>query len=495
MSITTVLSLLWALVLMALFFGGSIFVHELGHFLAARRRGVKVDRFSIGFGPKIFAWTGKDGVEYRLSWIPLGGYVALPQLADMRGIEGEPTSVASDLDVGRSTLDVGCSGRSPAPPPSYSTKMLVFVAGAVCNIIFAFALASILWIAGLPQEEPTQIGYVASTLVTTDGNKIPSPGATAGLRPGDIITHVDGKAVSRFREIEDLVILGSGRTPDGSPEVALTVLRDNTPLTLSLIPAYVGPERIRSIGIAPSANPAVDSFSADSAARDAGLRIGDIITHIDDRAAYYVGSISDYLREHGAKPVRVSGLRDGQPFTLTVTPRLVNDENTGQPVPRIGVLLNPHILNAPLVHIPPHEQIARHIRTTWRTIVSLVSPKSDIGVSKLSGPVGIAHVFIRLAQVDLRSVIWFTVLLNINLAIFNLLPIPVLDGGHMMFATIGKLRGRPLPMKFVMNTQAVFMALLLTMILYVSFFDIRRVKRDIMPDTPAVEQPADAPAK
>jgi len=82
-----ILSNLWSVLLIAVFFGGSIFVHELGHFLAARRRGVVVERFSIGFGPKIFSWKGKDGVEYRLSWLPLGGYVSLPQLADMRGRE------------------------------------------------------------------------------------------------------------------------------------------------------------------------------------------------------------------------------------------------------------------------------------------------------------------------------------------------------------------------------------------------------------------------
>src|SRR3954468_24930531 len=88
----TLLSNVWSIFLVVIFFGGSIFVHELGHFLAARRRGLKVDRFSIGFGPKIFAWKGKDGVEYRLSWLPLGGYVSLPQLADMRAIEGTPSA-------------------------------------------------------------------------------------------------------------------------------------------------------------------------------------------------------------------------------------------------------------------------------------------------------------------------------------------------------------------------------------------------------------------
>src|SRR6478609_7529463 len=107
----------WAIFLIVLFFGGSIFVHELGHFLAARRRGVKVSRFSIGFGPAIWKRVAKDGVEYRLSWIPLGGYVALPQLADMAAIEGE----AEDTE--------------PLPPVSYSTRMIVFAAGAFFNIL------------------------------------------------------------------------------------------------------------------------------------------------------------------------------------------------------------------------------------------------------------------------------------------------------------------------------------------------------------------------
>src|SRR3954465_984905 len=106
--ISSLFSSLWSIFLIVLFFGGSIFVHELGHFLAARRRGVKVTRFSIGFGPAIWSHTGKDGVEYRVSWIPLGGYVALPQLADMPALEGE-SEPAENL-----------------PPVSYSSRMIVF---------------------------------------------------------------------------------------------------------------------------------------------------------------------------------------------------------------------------------------------------------------------------------------------------------------------------------------------------------------------------------
>jgi regulator of sigma E protease len=111
-------------------------------------------------------------------------------------------------------------------------------------------------------------------------------------------------------------------------------------------------------------------------------------------------------------------------------------------------------------------------------LAALLSPKSDIGPSKLSGPIGIGRGFHQVAQVDWRLVLWFTVLVNVNLAIMNLMPIPVLDGGHIVFATIGKLRGQPLPMRFMHSVQSGFMALILCMILYVSFHDVRRIVRD-----------------
>ena len=129
--------------------GVLITIHEYGHFWVARRCGIKVLRFSIGFGPKIVSWTRK-GVEYRLSWLPLGGYVALPQLADMRGIEGD-----SDLDA------------KVLPQIGYADKVIVSVAGAVFNIIFAFLLASILFFTGRPSNEElasTEIGMLSKTL-------------------------------------------------------------------------------------------------------------------------------------------------------------------------------------------------------------------------------------------------------------------------------------------------------------------------------------------
>src|SRR3954467_7754653 len=116
---------------------------------------------------------------------------------------------------------------------------------------------------------------------------------------------------------------------------------------------------------------------------------------------------------------------------------------------------------------------------TVRTFVSLIHPHSDIGISKLSGPIGIGKIYWDASEAGIRYVLWFTILVNVNLAVFNLLPIPVLDGGHMLFATIGRLRGRPLPANFVATAHSVFLVLLFSMVIYVSVFDVRRKVRDV----------------
>ena len=172
----SIASNLWSIFLIILFFGGSIFVHEFGHFLAARRRGVHVARFSIGFGPKIFAWRGRDGVEYRLSWLPLGGYVALPQLADMRAIEGEAEVDVEKLP--RSATAPRCWCLSPA---------------RLSTSLFAFLLACVMWFVGQPTSaelNTTKIGLVLPTIKLPDGSNMPSPGVRSRLsgrrhHPGD----------------------------------------------------------------------------------------------------------------------------------------------------------------------------------------------------------------------------------------------------------------------------------------------------------------------
>ena len=174
-----------------LFFGGSIFVHELGHFLAAKWRGLKVERFSIGFGPRVFGWTGKDGVDYRISLLPLGGYVAIPELADMELIEGK-------------SAQGGAGEGAPSKQISYTDKVIVFAAGAFFNVLFALVLACILWVVKSPSHEgydSTEIGYVAETIEVEAGVTVPGPAWEAGLRPGDRILSLDGEKVESFDKI------------------------------------------------------------------------------------------------------------------------------------------------------------------------------------------------------------------------------------------------------------------------------------------------------
>ena len=141
----------------------------MGHYLAARWRGLKIERFSIGMGPRVFGWTDKHGVEWRLSAIPLGGYVMLPQMTDMKVVEGTPDDDAAAL-----------------PKLSWTDKVVVAVAGAVFNVIFAFCLGTILWQTGIPREawqDSTVLGYVAEEITTEDDITIPGPAYAAGLRP------------------------------------------------------------------------------------------------------------------------------------------------------------------------------------------------------------------------------------------------------------------------------------------------------------------------
>jgi regulator of sigma E protease len=459
---------LWAIFLIVLFFGGSIFVHELGHFLAARRRGLKVTRFSIGFGPKIFGWTGRDGVDYRLSWIPLGGYVALPQLADMGEIEGRDPA-AEQL-----------------PPISYSSKMIVAAAGAFFNLLFAFLLATVIWLVGQPttsDQATTRIGYVVPTIRLADGSEVTSPAVEAGLRVGDRVVAIDGRATHDWNDLLQTLVTSAGRTREGRRYNVFTLERDGALIEVTVFPGIATDERIRRVGIAPAYELIVHQVQPEGLGARAGLEPGDRILALDGEEVRNIQTYADLLAARAVMPVRLSIARGEDYLDLTVAPR----PDAAEPA-ELGLALT---TGSQLIYPAPWNQFASHVSMTFRTLGSLINPQSDIGLSKLSGPVGIVRVFHLAAQADLRLVLWFTILVNINLAIFNLLPIPVLDGGHMLFATLGKLRGRALPPNFVMTTQSLFMVLLFSMIIYVSFFDVRRLVRDNSAPPPVAEDPAE----
>jgi regulator of sigma E protease len=472
----TLLSNVWSIFLVVLFFGGSIFVHELGHFLAARRRGAHVARFSIGFGPKIISWHDKTGTEYCLCWLPLGGYVALPQLADMRGIEGE-----SDIDPAQ------------LPQLGYATKLIVFSAGAAFNVLFAFLLACIVWIVGQPQNgdlATTRIGYVSATLDAGDSaaKGLPSPAALAGLQVGDTIRAVDGQPMKDWSDIMSALTMGSGHTDAGERQVIFTIERAGQVRDVVLHPRLSGDENYRKVGIGQGYALIVHEVPAGSNGEKCGFKPEDEILDFDGQLVLNITTYQDYLQAHHDRPVIAHVKRGGQPFTLTIPSRPDATLNRSP----LGLVLT---TGYQLTHPSPFAQVGEYVEMTFRTIWSLLDPHSDIGLSKMSGPVGIVHIFHEAAQLGIQAVLGFTILINVNLAIFNLLPIPVLDGGHIVFATIAYLRGRALPMNFILTTQSVFMALIFSMVIYISIFDIGRWRRDAKADrAEAAAAAAAAPA-
>ena len=474
------LSNVWSAFLVVLFFGGSIFVHELGHFLAARKRGAKVERFSIGFGPAIWSRRGKDGVEYRLSWIPLGGYVLLPQLADLGPVEGESTTDVTRL-----------------APIDYTSKMLILVAGASFNILFAFALACVVWLVGEPtfsELNTTRIGTVNAVIKLADGTTVPNPAADAGLQAGDNVTSIDGHRVANFEDILNGVLLGKGRASDDRRKAIFVIERAGKSMEIVVYPRLLGDDKIRISGVEPAEDLTAESLLPDWPAALAGIKPGDRIIAVDGKPVFQRVAISEHLAKNTSRPSEFLLQRGQEQITLRIQPRLATDERTGKSVPRIGLRYRDNIV---ILHPTPWAQVSNDVVSTFRTLGALLSPNSDIGPSKLSGPIGIARALHQQAQWDIRRALWFVILVNVNLAIFNLLPIPVLDGGQILFATIGRIRRRELPANFIMATQSAFFVILMSLIVYVSFFDVKRWARDTKSDRPApaaAPTPAPAPA-
>ena len=447
----------WSVFLVVLFFGGSIFVHELGHFLAARRRGVHVERFSIGFGPPIFSWH-RHGIEYRVAWFPLGGYVLLPQLADLGAIEGKSETNADAL-----------------PPVSYASKMIVFAAGAFFNVLFAFALATIIWIVGQPESNytsTTRIGYVSPTLELSNGRTVPSPASEAGLKVGDVIRAIDGTKVGNWSDVQYLVSLGAGQTADGRRKAVFTVQRDGRTFPITVNPRLAGDDRDRRVGIAPAYELIVSQVEPGSAGARAGFKPGDEIVSVNGTPILGVSSYADQVEDATNRTLEIRVKRAGAEQTLTLPPR--PHAKPGSP---IGLAL---VTGFHFTHPSPFSQLWENVAMTFRTLWSLLNPHSDIGLSKLSGPVGIVRIFHSAAEAGIRVALIFTILVNVNLAVFNLLPLPILDGGQMLFATIAKIRGRALPTNFIIAAQSTFGVLLIAMFFYVTVFgDIRRWVNDV----------------
>lgn len=460
----------WFLIVAVFFLGLSIFVHELGHFLAARARGLKVERFSIGFGPPIVRWRGKDGVEYRISWLPFGGYVALPQLVDMGRLEGADGTLEE------------VHQNQQLPKVSYASKMIALVMGSVFNLIFALLLASFLWLAG--QEVATamldtRIGTVSEDLAAFGKPDTPSPAKEAGLQPGDRVVAVDGVKVDDWQDMTYRIVTGLRRDKEGRPFTVFTIERGGEVFDVSLNPELVTKEDRRLVGIGLMDVIQVGELPEAGPLTSAGFQSGDILqTYAGNRLFSYRDFVR-YAVDNPDQPIEMGLQRGDSSLTISYNPEIRFSE-TGEPV---GLRMSEFLYQkSETIYPNPITQFVEKMEMFYLTLRALVTPSSDVKVRNMSGPVGILDNLQLAASLGFKELVWFLVFININLAVLNLLPIPVLDGGHMLFATIGKIRGKPLPPRFLEGTQAIFVLLLFSFMLYVTFFDFGRLRDRLLPE-------------
>ena len=448
-----------ALVFVIFFFGASIFVHELGHFLAARWRGLKVTRFSIGFGPRLFSWK-RRGVEYIVAALPIGGYVALPQLGHMEMIEGKSEPVEQPQ------------------PITWTSKVIVLVAGAFFNVLFALLLGTILYfMGGYPDRKSnftTIVGNVSETMQFSEEEVFPNPAFVAGLERGDIIRAIDGEPIQRWDEVRMKVIMGAKRTEDGKPLSLFTIERNGTLMELDVLPIVGGDEKIRDIWLSPAMIPIVGAIFENSPAEKADLQIGDQFVSANGIPLISLHQVSELVQANGEQAIEFNIKRGNEVLTKTITPAKVTNE-AGSTSLMIGL---GWAAETTYVKESPFLQIATVVDMTFDTLQKLIHPSSDIGLRHLSGPIGMGRLIYQSALADIRYVLWIVVIININLAILNLLPIPVLDGGHILFSTIEKIRGRALPANVLISLQSAFVIALLSLMLYVTAFDGLRIFRD-----------------
>jgi regulator of sigma E protease len=464
------------LLLALLFVTFSIFIHELGHFLVARWRGLVVPRFSIfGIGKPIVSWKWR-GVEYCICWLPIGAYVMVPQLSDLGDFEGEVPAEVAKL-----------------PPADYTSKVLVAIAGPAANILLALALACVVWYVGIrvPLEfNRTEIGEVVKELETSDGGTVPGPAAAAGLQLGDVIRQIDGAPVANYQDVITAILLGSQTTADGRRVATLTVERDGALLTKQVFPELTGTEGLRTIGIGPRSDLVVDKVNPDSAAAKAGLLPGDRIMAVDGALLSRREELRQHFQKKNAEP-SILEVRRGEK-TLTTSLQPAKETIEGQSVYLIGVTWR---LETVLIHKNPFVQIGDAITQVYQTFASLLNRRSDIGVRHMSGIVGIVDNLQQVASAGLIPAFAFLIAINVSLAIANMLPIPVLDGGHVVFATLAKLRGRPLNPIWMQNAVAACFFMLIGLIVYVSYHDIRRaIQNHSDPVTAPAKPAAPAPA-
>jgi len=437
-----------------------VFIHELGHFSVARLCKVRVEVFSIGFGPEMFGWTDKTGTRWKFSWLPLGGYVRMFG-QDENVIEGGAARPLTNAERAVSFKD-----------KNVGQRMAIVAAGPAANFLFAIVVLAVVYVInGKPFIDPV-VGVV------TQG----SAAADAGLRTRDRILAMNGSPIAEFGDIEMTVQLNLDQP------LAITVDRAGKQMEFTAHPKVLPTKdlfgnsvKMAQLGIAPHLEPVIGEVVAESAAAAAGLQPGDRILALNGTPVTDFGQVVTTVRESVDKPIAMIVDRAGKELQLTASPIIVEvKDETGKTIriPRLGIAAeapDSRIKVGPVgaTLAAGHEvynQSVVMLTGLWQMVTGARS-SDDIGgvlrIAKMSGDV---------AQIGTVSLILFSVMLSINLGLINLFPVPMLDGGHLVYYAVEAVRGKPLGQKVQEFGLKVGLALVLSLMLFATWNDLVYLK-------------------
>lgn len=453
--------------------GVLIFVHELGHFITAKLADIEVPRFSIGLGPR--AWGFQIGeTEYVLSWVPLGGYVKMSGMEEMEGFEGGPEEKSEkDAEGEYGEDEQGEEAATPsgkgAGPRNFNSKpvwvrAVVISAGVTMNMLLAVFLYSV--IAGVYGYEPpvdARIGSVVEESLPEGTEPL------AQIVPDSRVVGVGNRVVRDWRDLQNaLTLAGAGETVirfENAPPLSLELPEEDSiraTLIYALRPA-IEPEIGRVVGGMP--------------AEEADLRVGDRILRAGGEPVETWQDLVSIIQENPETPVELVVEREGERINRTVVPEGVEMASAEGAVPdTVGQIGITSIREQPGLA----GSLAYGVGETWRWTSFTVEFLGELvtgGMSarNLGGPILIGQLSGRFARAGLEAFLGFMALLSINLAIFNLLPIPVLDGGHLVFLGIEAVRGRALSFEQRMRLTQVGMVFLVALVIWVVASDLLRI--------------------
>jgi regulator of sigma E protease len=410
-----------------------VFVHEFGHFIMAKRAGVRVEKFSLGFGPKLIGYK-KGDTEYVISALPLGGYVKMAG----ENPDEEPTGAPDEFQS-----------------KSVWQRAKIAATGPLTNIILAFLVMPFVFMVGTYTLGPARVGFVEKG----------SPAEQAGFQVGDIIEKINSRSITDWETAEMLIAVN----PD--TDLAVTVDRSGEKKTLALRPKLDAEQKIGVSGLYPDFPAEVGRLIPGLPAEKSGLQVNDKIIAVDATAVYYWNQFSTMVRKSQGKALTLTVEREQKKVQITVTPR----EEGGRYV--IGI--------EPLVRMSFRKyglgdslrlgfnKTVEFIDLTVVTLRKLLT--FNLSIKTLGGPVLIAQMSGKAAAAGLSSFLSFLAMISISLGILNLLPIPILDGGLILFLVIEAVRRKPLARKTMEVAQSIGAAVLITLIAVVSYNDVMRM--------------------